>query len=237
MPSTATRFLSRPGEFFERRAARLSGLEGAVLAAVLSVLMTLSLAVSLRLFAGQFTGTRTVDNPAYPGETVCAGNGVTPGGCTEPPTVSREVSSLLWEQVVDILPGVFVGLLILWVFLSVALYVGARLAGGTAGLGRTAAVAAWGLVPTLVVVVLAGVVLVAFAAQADLSTSSPDALLTQSRQLQSGVSGLSLLLLQIGGAAWQAFVWAGGLRAVHEISRRAAVAVALFVAVIPVLIS
>ena len=240
MPSTVRTFLLRPRAFFDRRADRLSGFEGAVVAAVLSVLLTGVLAVALRLFADQFTGTTTVDNPAYPGDVLCEDGGVgemTAYGCEEPPTVSREMSSLLWEEAAGALPAVFVGLLVLWVGLAVALYVGARVAGGSGGFGETLAVTAWGLVPTLLVAVLAGATLVTLAAQADLSASSPEALLAEVRGFQSGVSGLTFLLWQIGGAAWQAVVWAGGLRVVHEIRRRRAVVVAVLVAVVPVLLS
>ena len=140
------------------------------------------------------------------------------------------MSPLFWEQAAGALPVVFIVILILWVLLAVALHVGARLAGGTGGFGQTAAVAAWGLVPALVSVILSSAVLVAFAVQTDPSASSPETLIAQVRNLQSGISGLVLLLVQISGAAWQAFVWAGGLRAVHEISRVAAAATAVLVA-------
>jgi len=240
MPSSVTTFLLRPRQFFDRRADRLSGFEGGVLAAVIALLTTLSLAIALNLFTRQFTGTTRVDNPAYPGDAFCEDGGVAgmaPAGCDEPPTVIRELSALLWQEATGVLPGLFVGLLIVWLLLAVALYVGASIAGGSGGFGETLAVTAWGLVPTLVVSVLAGAALVGFAARADLSGSSPEALLTQVRALQSGVSGLTFLLIQIAGAAWQAFVWAGGLRVVHGLSRAAAVAVALVVAVIPVVLS
>lgn len=240
MPSTVTTFLLRPRQFFDRRADRLSGVEGGVLAAVIALLTTLSLAVALNLFTRQFTGTTQVDNPAYPGETFCEDGGVagmTPMGCDEPPTVTRELSALLWEEAAGVIPGVFVGLLIVWLLLAVALYIGALIAGGSGDFGETLAVTAWGLVPTLVVSVLAGAALVGFAARADLSASSPEVLLSQVRTLQSGVSGLTFLLIQIAGAAWQAVVWAGGLRVVHELNRFAAVAVSVVVALIPVLLS
>lgn len=240
MPSSVTTFLLRPGQFFDRRAGRLDGVEGGVLAAGLSVALTMVLAVTLWLFAQQFTGTTTVDNPAYPGEMFCDDGGtvggMTVGGCDEPPTVTRELSALLWEEVVGLLPWLFVGLLIVWLGLAVALHVGALVGGGTGRFGETLAVAAWGLVPTLVVSAVAGAALVGFAARTDLAASSPEALLAEVRRLQSGVSGLTFLLLQVGAAVWQAFVWAEGLRVVHGLSRVAAGATAVLVAAVPVVL-
>ncbi|WP_236035364.1 Yip1 family protein [Haloarcula rubra] len=240
MPATVRTFVARPGEFFERRADRLSGLRGAGLAAALSLLIVLALGVVLRLFSRQFTGTTTVDNPAYPGDTFCEDGGVggtTPSGCDEPATVTVEISALLWEEITGTLPWLFVGVLVVWFGLAVALHVGAWLGGGSGRFGATMEVAAWGLVPTAFVTAAAGVALVSFAAQADLASATPETLLSEVRTLQSGVSGLTFLLIQIVGAAWQAFVWAGGLRVAHELSRRAAVVVGVVVATVPVVLS
>lgn len=238
MPSPTT-YLLRPREFFERRADRLDGVEGGVLAVVLSLILTVVLAVILRLFAMQFTGTTNVDNPAYPGDTFCEDGvgGMTPMGCDVPATVTRDISALVWEQATQVLPGLFIGLLILWFVLGVVLYVAALVAGGSGDFGETLAVTAWGLIPTVVVGVVAGAALVGFAAMADLSGSSPEALLAQVRDFQVGVSGLTFLLIQVAGAAWQAVVWAGGLRVVHGLSRFAAVAVSVVVAIVPVLLT
>ncbi|QIO22117.1 YIP1 family protein [Haloarcula sp. JP-L23] len=239
MPSTVTTFVARPGAFFERRADRLSGFRGAGLAAALALLLTTVLGVALRLFSQQFTGTTTVDNPAYPGDVFCEDGvgGMTPSGCDEPATMTVEISSLLWQEIADRLPWLFVGLLFVWFGLAVALHVGAWLGSGTGRFGESMEVAAWGLVPTVVVTGVAGVALVYFATQADLAGATPETLLSEVRTLQSGVSGLTFLLIQIAGAAWQAYVWAAGLRVAHELSRRAAVVVAVVVATVPVVLS
>jgi len=238
MPATIATFLARPGEFFERRSDRLDGVRGAGIAAALALVTTVALGALLWLFSRQFDGTATVDNPDYPGETLCeAGFEVaTPAGCSEPATRTVEVSSLLWEQVVDVLPVAFVGLLIVWGLLAAALHVGALLAGGDGRIGQTLELAAWGLLPTVVSVVVAGTALVAFAARADLSTGDPEALLGTVEAIGAGVSGLSLLGIQLAGAAWQAYVWTAGLRVVHGISRVAAAAISVLVATVPVLL-
>ena len=240
MPSSVRTFLVRPSAFFEQRTDRLNGVRGAIVAAALSVSLTAVLAVSLRLFAQQFTGSTTVDNPDYPGEMFCDDGGVggmTPSGCDEPPTVTREISALLWEVVVDFLPWVIVGLPLLWLLLAAGLHAGARLDGGTGRFGETMAVTAWGLVPLLVAATLSGAALVVFATQADLAGSSPEALLAEVRELQSGVFGLVFLALRLGGAAWQAAVWAGGLRVVHDLNRRSAAVIAVIVAGVSFLLS
>lgn len=240
MLASVRRALLRPAEFFERHSDRVDGPHGAALALLVSVVFTGLLGVALRLFAQQFTGTTTVENPAYPGEQFCEDDpfaGMTPNSCDAPPTVSRDISALLWEESLDLLPAAFVGFLIVWLVLAVVLHVGAWLAGGTGRFGQTMAVAACGLVPMLFAAALGGALLVALAAQADLSSPSLDTLLADIRGFQAGVSGLAFLLVQIGAAAWQAFVWAGGLRVAHEISRRAAVTIGVAVAVVLVLLS
>jgi hypothetical protein len=86
-----------------------------------------------------------------------------------------------------------------------------------------------------VTVAVGGAALVAFAARADLS-GDPEALLGTVESIGRGLSGLTLLGIQIAGAAWQAYVWTAGLRVVHGISRVAAGAIAVLVATVPVLL-
>jgi len=237
MPSTVTAFVRRPRAFFQRRRDRLSGPFGAGLAAALSLLMVLVLGVALWLFSQQFTGRVTVDNPAYPGDALCDGGvgGTTPRGCAEPATTTVELRTLLWDEIAGTLPWLFVGLLVVWVGLAVALHVGAKLAGGDGRLGETAEVVAWGLLPTVVGVVLAGGVLVVFAMQSDFSSTTLETILSDVSALQSGGSGLTLLSIQLLTAVWQAVIWAAGLRVAHGITRRAAVVIAVLVAAIPVI--
>jgi hypothetical protein len=240
MPSTVRTFLLRPGAFFEQRRDRLGGVRGGGLALGIAVAVTAVLGVALRLFAAQFTGTIERDNPARPPERMCEdgdAGGITVAGCDEPPTQTVEIGSLVWDQATEVLPGLFIGLVVVWIGLVVLLYVGAKVAGGSGGFGETAEVTAWGLLPSVVGVAVGGATLALFAANSDLSASSPELLLEQVRSLQNGLSGLLFLAIQIGTAAWQAYVWAGGLRVVHEVSRYAAVAVAVIAATLPVVLS
>lgn len=240
MPSTIRTFLLRPGAFFEQRRDRLSGVRGGGLALGIAVAVTVVLGVALRLFAAQFTGTVERDNPTRPPDQMCEDGGVggmTVAGCDEPATRTVEIGSLIWDYATEVLPGLFVGFVIVWIGLMIGLYVGAKLAGGSGQFGETAEITAWGLLPSVVGVAAGGTALVFFAASTDLSASSPALLLEQVRRLQNGLSGLVFLAIQVGTAAWQAYIWAGGLRVVHEISRYAAVAIAVIAATLPVIAS
>ncbi|WP_225307711.1 MULTISPECIES: YIP1 family protein [unclassified Haloarcula] len=240
MPSSIRAFLLRPGAFFEQRRDRLNGFRGGGLALGIAVAVTVVLGVALRLFAAQFTGTVERDNPARPPEQMCEDGGVggiTVSGCDEPATQTVELGSIIWDYATEALPGLFFGFVIVWIGLMIGLYVGAKLAGGSGKFGETAEITAWGLLPSVVGVVAGGAALVFFAANTDLSASSPAVLLEQVRGLQNGLSGLVFLAIQIGTAVWQAAVWASGLRVVHEISRYAAVAIAVIAATLPVVLS
>ncbi|MGB9931325.1 YIP1 family protein [Haloarcula amylolytica] len=240
MPSTIRTFLLRPGTFFEQRRDQLNGLRGGGLALGIAVAVTVVLGIALRLFAAQFTGTVERDNPARPPDQMCEDGGVggmTVAGCDEPATRTVEIGSLIWDYATEVLPGLFVGFVIVWIGLMIGLYVGAKLAGGSGQFGETAEITAWGLLPSVVGVAAGGAALVFFAATTDLSASAPELLLEQVRRLQNGLSGLVFLAIQVGTAAWQAYIWAGGLRVVHEISRYAAVAIAVIAATLPVIAS
>jgi len=240
MPSTIRTFLLRPGTFFEQRRDQLNGFRGGGLALGIAVAVTVVLGIALRLFAAQFTGTVERDNPARPPDQMCEDGGVggmTVAGCDEPATRTVEIGSLIWDYATEVLPGLFVGFVIVWIGLMIGLYVGAKLAGGSGQFGETAEITAWGLLPSVVGVAAGGAALVFFAATTDLSASAPELLLEQVRRLQNGLSGLIFLAIQVGTAAWQAYIWAGGLRVVHEISRYAAVAIAVIAATLPVIAS
>ncbi|RLM39418.1 YIP1 family protein [Haloarcula sp. Atlit-120R] len=240
MPSTVQTVLLYPETFFEQRRDDLGGVRGAGLALGAAVALTAVVGLALRLFAAQFTATTEIDNPARPPDQFCEDDGVagiTPSGCDEPATQTVEVGSLIWDQAAEILPAVLVGLVVVWFGLAVALYVGAKIAGGSAGFGPTLEVTGWGLLPSVVGAAVGGAALVGFAARADFAATSPQVLLEQVRTLQTGLSGLTFLAIQVGTAAWQAYVWAGGLRVVHGISRYAAVAVAVVAATLPVTVA
>lgn len=225
--------LFTPWTFFERRAEDLRLGGGAVLFAGVWVALLVVLAGALWVLTDQMTGTVTVDNPDRPPEWACGGSfeemTVTPSGCGEPATVTRHVGDLLWQEVSGILPVLFVVGLALSVVIAGALHVGALIAGGDGRFGATFEVAAWGMVPTLLTGTVGATLLIAFALTTDLSMGNPDQVVAQLRQLQGGAFGLGATVLGLVGAVWQAYVWAGGLLAVHDLERVAAGAVAALV--------
>ncbi|MFC6975599.1 Yip1 family protein [Halomicroarcula sp. GCM10025709] len=146
------------------------------------------------------------------------------------------VGAEFWQAVTDALPLVFLAVLVLWFVLGVALFLGAKLGGGRGTFGATLEVTAWGLLPTLLGVAVVCAALVVYGAQADLAVDSLAALGTRLQSLQTGFSGLAVLLLQIGVGAWQAFLWAAGLRVAHDLDRFSAVVTAVVVAVLLVVL-
>lgn len=138
-------------------------------------------------------------------------------------------------------PSVFVGVLaigigfsfLLWLVVTSFLFVGARIAGGTAPFRRTLAAVGWGYVPNLFGTAAFVVVAVTVAAVV------PDASLAAvvlGRDLPSGlgqvpwyVDGTGLLdartLLPALGTLWAGYVWIGALEVVQGLSRRRALVV------------
>lgn len=145
-----------------------------------------------------------------------------------------EVGATVWSGAVASLPIQFFALLLVTLVLSFVLYFGAKLGRGSAGFGATVELTAWGLLPMLFAVVVGGVAFLAFASQVDLSVATADQLTAAIAPIQTGLSGLALLLIFLGGAAWQAYVWAGGLRTAHRLHRYGAIVLAVLVATLPI---
>lgn len=138
-------------------------------------------------------------------------------------------------------PSIFVGVLaigigfgfLLWLFVGVALFVGARIAGGTASVRRTLAAVGWGYVPNLLgTVAFLLVALVATAVEPDASLAA----IVLGRDLPASfgaapwyVDGSGLLdartLLPALGTLWAGYVWLGALEVVQGLSRRRALLV------------
>lgn len=225
--------LTDPDSFFADRAETLGVAEGLGTALLVSFLLTLVVGAGLFGLAQQLDGTVVVDNPDRPPEPYCETfNESAPGfdgnstGCTAPKTVERDVGTLFWRAASGELPVLFVGVLVVWLGLALALYVAATLAGGRGSAGATAAVAAYGMVPSVLSALVAAALLVALAVRADLTVTSPESFLASVRGLVSGASGAALAAVQVGGVAWQVYVWTFGLAHVHDVPVRRAGGVA-----------
>ena len=227
--------LVRPAEFFEGRRDDLNGVTGGLVMLGFAVATTAVAAVVLFALTRAVEGTTTIPNPDRPSESVCSGESP-PAACSEPAEVTVDAGALVWGNAVDALPLLFLGLVAGALLLAVVLYFGAKLARGSAGFGATVEITAWGLLPTFVAVVVGGALLVVFAVQTDLTVADPDRVAAAFRPIQTGLQGLTLLLVQVAGAAWQAFVWAAGLRVAHRLHRIGAIALAVIVATLPVVL-
>lgn len=233
MRSALRDLLIEPDSFFDRRADTLSGVEGFAVAAVVTVVLTALLAGALFGISQQLTGTTMVDNPDRPPEAFCEDDGVampsmnTSGvnvseGCDQPAQVERNVGELFWQAASGQVLPIGIGIFVVWFGVGIALHVAAKLADGRGSFGETLAVTAYGMVPTLVAAAVGSVLLVWLAAEADLGAGDPERLVAQFRQFTSGASGLALTGVQLGGVAWQTYVWTYGLAHAHDLSTRGA---------------
>lgn len=187
--------------------------------------------------ANQFTGTVTVDNPAYPGDVICEGPTADEFSdhpvsmeerCDEPPTVERDPAPYVREAFSEVAFYLFVGWLFMWAVGAILLHVGAKVADGEGMMRQTFAIAAWSGVP-IVLTSLPTTVIVANRLQsAEFTLESPEA----ARQtIETAIAPVEPILLafSVVGTVWQATIWYGGLRGLHDVDRsRAAIVAGVF---------
>lgn len=197
--------------------------------ALLLAIATYALGVEL---AEQFTGTVTVDNPAYPGDGFCEGPAFDEmyeevndessefpsmdAACDEPKTVERDPAPIVREAFARVALYVFFGWFILWTGGAFLLHVAAKIAEGDGSLTETFAIAAWSGVPSALASIPA-VVLVGYAVQsAELSLENPE----RTREaIETAVAPAEpvLLLFTVIGTLWQAGIWYAGLVSRHDL--------------------
>lgn len=180
------------------------------------------------VFAGELSGTVTVDNPAYPGDIFCEDSTFEdafddessvdrspPSGCDEPKTVERDAGEIAMEPFRDAAWKFLLGFPFLWLLSAGIMHGVAWLAGGDGTFGDTLAIGAWsGAVSTAVSV--PGVFLLASAVRsADLDAADPEASLT-ALEASIGAQEPVLTGLSLLGVTWTALIWFGGLVGLHE---------------------
>lgn len=175
--------------------------------------------VGVLLFAGPLTiygvgwvmtdhvdGTVRVDNPERPPESYCD-----VGDCEEPAQVERNVDGVIWDAMDRLLGPAFLVYPLLLGVLTLLLHGGVWLVGGEQGWFATFAVVAWGVLPSLAVVVLS---LVGLWLTFDPVTLSPGddvgaalaSLETQAEAFRPYRSAGTL-----AAAAWGGIIWRAGL--------------------------
>ncbi|WP_254823530.1 Yip1 family protein [Haloglomus halophilum] len=229
-PSTPLR---RPDRYFSERTASLGR---GVAVAGLTILVLLAGVYALGwMFAANIDGTVTVDNPAYPGDTFCDGDSpgrFTPSGCDEPEQVERNIDHFIWKAIGTVAGQLAIGLPIVWVLVAGTLHAGSWLANGEGPFGRTLTVAAWGMVPALLGMV---VTLLAFWVTFDPITVSSGQDPAAFRDQAIAQLDAMRLVGQASGVltmAWGAVIWRFGLLHERGVSGTAASAVAAVAAVL-----
>jgi hypothetical protein len=197
------------------------------------------------VIADQFGGTVTVDNPAYPGGPFCEGPGADAFSerpesmgdpCDEPAQFERDPEPYVQEAVAEVTFFAFVGWMLTWAVGAILLHVGAKVADGRGAMRQTFAIAAWSGVPVVLTSLPAAVVLANRFRSVELTLEDPDA----SRQaIESAVAPVEPILLAftVIGTIWQAAIWYGGLRGLHDVDRGPAAIVAGVFWVVTVLLS
>ena len=219
--------LLRPNRFFEERSPRPR------LASAFAVVLVVALAsTALFGFVGwtmtqRMTGTTQIDNPNRPSDTFCNDDFFTDGAgnlseeCDRPKQKTVVIGDLVWKEFQEKIPLVFLGVLVAWPFTAIGLHVASAVAGGEGSFSNTLSVAGWGMLPSLVQM-LVGIGLFYLALRgADLSGSDPQVLLDQLQSLVATARGGSVFVALLG-TAWQWVLWTYGLKHARRLSTGAA---------------
>lgn len=144
--------LLRPDSYFAEREpkfVRIAVVVGLLIAAGPAVVYGVGW-----VLAGNLDGTVLVDNPEHPPDWVCESDGAGSAvfdeeDCDAPAQVERNVDVILWDAVDELLGQALLAFPLVVLFLTLLLHGGAWLAGADHGILRTFVVAAWGVVPSL----------------------------------------------------------------------------------------
>lgn len=200
--------LLRPDRYFSAQDGSPPLAHAAAVVAVVTIAVAAGMAVFLDQFAAALDTTVSVDNPAYPGDAFCEDGTFdqTPSGCDEPTTVERHLGAMVAEELSWLPPASVVLVPLWWLWQTVVLYGAGRAAGGSGSVAETAAVAGWGMAPSL----LRLVAVLGFAVAQFRSVSVPTDPESAIAVLQSAIAGVEVVgLIAVVVVA----VWAGTIRA------------------------
>ena len=182
---------------------------------------------------GQVSGTTVVDNPARPPDAICEGyfgDAAPPADCDRPKTIEKRLDRVASNAVSAGVPLALLTPFATWVLVA-ALFT--LVSGGTGRrdgdaveqFGELLVVTAWGIAPATLRY-LARPLAVSRVVDGWSHPVTVDALWTASRDLATATDSAGFLALFAATLAWQAFVLAGALRGVRDVSRGRAAAVA-----------
>ncbi len=173
-------------------------------------------------------GTVTVENPERPPDWFCEDN----DGCEEPERIDRDVDTVIWDQLDRLLGPSFIVYPFVLGILTVLLHGGAWLVGSDTGWFPSFGIAAWGLLPSVLIV---GVSLVGLWQTVDpVTIGAGDDIETALAPLEAQMRSFDRYRT-LGTALesiWGGLIWRAGLREHHDLPNTEASVVAGIVAVL-----
>lgn len=224
--------LFRPYRFFERGGSRPS-----VSLLVVALLTVVTFAFGWAVFEvllDRIDGTVMVDNPEYPGDVFCQGSFEQPtfGDCDAPRQVERDIDTTITDARGRFLVLSLFGPVLGWVVTGLYLHVGSWLAGDEGTVRDSFAVAAWGLVPAALSIVVGMAVLwvtfdpVTVTPEPD-SDAVLDIVMTELGAFETTATVLGLVSL-----GWGAYIHDAGLVATRGVDRPQAFFIAVTLALL-----
>jgi hypothetical protein len=188
---------------------------------------------------GQVSGTTVVDNPARPPDAICEGyfgDAAPPADCDRPKTIEKRLDRVASNAVSAGVPLALLTPFATWVLVA-ALFT--LVSGGTGRrdgdaveqFGELLVVTAWGIAPATLRY-LARPLAVSRLVDGWAHPTTVDALRTAARDVATATDSTGFLAAFALTLAWQAFVLAGALRGVRDVSRQRAGVAAGFPALV-----
>lgn len=187
------------------------------------------------VFADRIDGTVTMDNPERPPEAFCDASTFEDDGCDQPREVERNIDEILSDAVGGIAGQLLWAMPLVWLLVGLLVHAGSWLAGGEGSAGRSFAVTAWGLVPSLAALAVGVAVLAVTFDPVTVTPADEPAVLQDRIMAQFGALRTAGAVLGLVTTAWGAVVWRFGLERWRGLSGAAATAVATVVALLVLL--
>lgn len=230
--------LLSPREFFAARPYDLG--PAVVLVLVVALVTTAAFTAVGWLLAESVDGTNAADTGWTAGdcERFADMDVSTPTACAsdDPSTRWVDAGGKVWSVWTGLVSVVFAGSVVGWLLIAAGLHVASAAIGGRGSFGRTATVAAWGMIPGLPQTLVAFGALGLAISGVDFA-SDPETLERQVQRLADTGSRPVVLAAMLAGTAWQGYVWAGGLVDARELDWPEALFAAAVVALAVLLFS
>lgn len=167
------------------------------------------------IFTAHVDGTVMVDNPDRPADFVCESDSEVfdQSGCSEPREVERDADGVIRSSMDDLLWVSLAGGPLVWLLSGILLHAGSWLSAPENGVVESFGVAAWGLVPTLVGILLLLPVLFVLFEPVTMTPGSEAAVLDAIRADVETFRSVAVVVT-LATTAWGATVWRYGLE--HE---------------------